>query len=157
MNSLQNFYWNVVREDLCLKSRHHSLYHLPSLKKIELESSSNENEAFLSLELLGLSKACLIQSMENQKGQVRGCKITLRNKAMYRFFQTWIIELIPVSKDYGKWQDQSLEIILNDPFISSEIRRFYLLFENLGPLKIKVFFNNGSEDFCRSLCIPVDR
>jgi hypothetical protein len=157
MNSLQKHYWTVVREDLCLKSRNFSPYNLPALKKVELETSFTENEAFLFLELLGLSKPCLIQNIENQKGQIVGCRLTLRKKAIYRFLQTWIIEFISFSKDFGVWKNQSLEIIVQDPFISQEIRRFYLLFEKLSILKIKLFFDNGSEDFCQSFRIPRDK
>jgi len=157
MNSLQKHYWTVVREDLCLKSRNFSPYNLPTLKKVELETPFTENETFLFLELLGLTKPCLIQNIENQKGQIVGCRLTLRKKAIYRFLQTWLIEFIPISKDFGVWKNQSLEINVQDPFISQEIRRFYLLFEKLGILKIKLFFDNGSEDFCQSFRIPRDK
>jgi len=157
MNSLEKHYWSVIREDMCLKNRNLNLHKLPTLKKIELKTNFTLDEAFLFLELIGHSKPCFVQINKNQKGIITGCKLTLRKKNIFIFLQTWIIEIIPFNKDFGTWKDQKLEIQILDPFLSKEIRRFYLFFEKLSTVKIQLFFFNGSEDFCQSLRIPRDK
>ncbi len=158
MNLLYNHYYKIVRQDICLQSICRNPHEVAYLDKIELECPGGEIDNLILLKILGLSQAYVTISVLGRKGVVDGYKLTLRKSSIYRFLQNWINNFLPW--DLGKIQDNhsSLDVNIQDLFINREVRVFYLHFENLGSLKIRIYLNGQSKpSLWSSLRIPTDK
>ncbi len=158
MNLLYNHYNKIVCQDICLQSLCRNPHEVASLDRIELECLGGEIDYLILLKILGLSQAFVSTSLLGRKGVVDGYKLTLRKSSIYRFLQNWVNNFLPW--DLGKIEDNqsSLEANIQDLFINREVRLFYLHFEKLGSLKIRIYLRGLSKpSLWSSLRIPTDK
>ena len=108
------YYKIVVCRDLLLKQNLENIMQLTSLNDITLTTTSktivNDKKAILprlaALEILSGQKATWTKAKKSiatfklRKNMVVGCKVTLRKKVMFSFFEKIIIILLPRMRDY---------------------------------------------------------
>ncbi len=149
MNKLQNYYLNIVRPDLLLKLGVQNLHQVPKIEKIILKinlknASQNPlelNAALVALSLISGQKPKLVYSTRSitefnlRKHALIGGKVTLRNKHMYNFLDTFITVVLPKFYEFKGISTKSFDgngnisIGINNLMLFPEIEQYYYNFK----------------------------
>lgn len=123
MNRYQKFYREVICPDLILKSNYKNVLELPKMQKIVLNSTSNKYlndrkqiiSTLIAFELISSQKAKLtyakksLASFKIRKGQLIGCKITLRRNRLYTFIDTLTTLVLPKFRDFAGFNKKTID------------------------------------------------
>ena len=113
-NRLNKFLFYQYKRDFLLKKNIKNIMQIPELKSITLSSSlalGGQEEKLLSPILLGLEKIShqkpkktyakkSLAEFQLKKGQLLGCKVTLRSLLMYEFLESLILLVFPQIPDF---------------------------------------------------------
>jgi large subunit ribosomal protein L5 len=130
-------------------------------------SLKNIVKVFALLELVTGFRPSFIRSkkssilLKRRKGAPIGAKITLRKKYANTFLFKLLWEVLPRTKDLNLnynlkkdlKQNSVLSFKITDPFVFSELKSFYFLFKDIGPINIVLSFkkfNSKEETFLKS-------
>jgi large subunit ribosomal protein L5 len=115
MNRLKEHYNNVVLYDLITKFNYNNVFEISKILKISLnvgvKNASNINRKKISTlitlleSISGLSSKPTISKknkiiLKIKKGDITGCKITLRNNDLYFFLNKLLLFILPNNKKY---------------------------------------------------------
>ena len=109
------YYQQIICQDLILKQSYSNVMELPSINKINLNTTSSlfvQDKKFILPALVALelitgqkikytSAKKSIASFKIRQNQVLGCKITLRNQYMYNFLSKFIVITAPRLRDFS--------------------------------------------------------
>jgi large subunit ribosomal protein L5 len=141
----------------------------PKLDKISInlsnkEALTNSNRLFIPLMLLKLitgqkpkiTKARRsIAQFKLREGKAIGCKVTLRNEAMYLFLDKLLYTILPqiieVKAKKFKFNLNSLSIGIEDVSVFSELENQYELLKNTQGLNISIILKNNRSNTKASL------
>lgn len=147
---INKYYKQVICQDLILKQNYKTIMELPYIKKIVLNTTSkiyvNDKKqiipALVALELISGQKATLtfakksIASFKIRQNQILGCKVTLRNTAMYVFLEKLLTIIFPRIRDFNGISVKTLDTTgnfslgINNFMIFPELENYFELFEN---------------------------
>jgi len=113
-NRLNKFIFYQYKRDFLLKKNIKNIMQIPELKSITLSSSlalGSQEEKLLSPIILGLEKIShqkpkktyakkSLAEFQLRKGQLLGCKVTLRSFLMYEFLESLILLVFPQIPDF---------------------------------------------------------
>ena len=154
MNYLKSHVSKVVCQDYLNKYHIKKTKDLPSLVKVSLSSPfpKNSSKAALTLlEILGNQKAYNTQSKTNnlslnlRKGDLLGCKVVLRKKAAFDFFQRFVFEMYPVLKNQMNYtkKTKTLEFQIKDVFVLESTEIMFNFLQDVKTVDV-VFENNNN-------------
>jgi large subunit ribosomal protein L5 len=174
------FNLTTVKYALVNKFLYHNLKELPKLEKIILSLNFTAKSdmkivavSMLALELISVQRGKIIQIkkpsilLKVKKGNLTGCRVTLRKKNMFLFLGKILVETFPKLKNFegiifclnNKIQTKSFffEFPKNSKF--NEIEKHNYLFNDLSHIKVTLIanFNTQSEFLCilTSLKLPL--
>lgn len=164
-NLLKTHYSRILLQDSCLKHRKKNIGNLPKIQHLSLQLDLGNNQPILGLimvEVLSLQKPSLTQNKKSQvhknlkKGEVVGCKLTLRNLPAYNFLQGFVLEGLP-SISHTKntlGQKHSLAIKVRDNFVREDSLALHIYLEPIKTLDVVIQTKDGSPDFLQGFRIP---
>lgn len=114
MNRLQKFYYYQTKRDYILKRNLDNIMEIPELKKMTLSNTlalGGQEEKLFSPNILSLEKIShqkpkktyakkSIAEFTLRKGQLLGCKVTLRALPMYELLDNLVVLVFPQIPDY---------------------------------------------------------
>lgn len=161
MNFLQYYYDTIIKYDMINKFNYNKKnVNLPKLKKIILNIHIKQTDiinflipTILSLELVSLKKSKLTHSKSSnivlkiKKGNICGCKVTLKQTKMYFFIFKLILDILP--KINKKFVINNNSFFYNKFFfkietilIFSELEPYYKFFKNISFLNVTILTNS---------------
>jgi len=160
MNFFENYYKNVIKYDLLNKFSYKKITQIPEIKKIILNFGCKKFDlkclvsSILTLELITLQKSIVTNSnifnisFKIKKGNLVGCKISIRKTLMLNFITKLITDIFPRIKQfngfYTKNKNYNIKTItfsLKNLLIFPELKNQYLYFKNLPILNITIVTN----------------
>lgn len=158
MHLLEFYYKNIISYDILTKFKYKNIHCIPKLKMITLSFGIKENKfkALLPyiavLELISGQKTILTISKKSnislkiRKGDVVGCKMTLRKSNMYGFLSRLILEIIPKLRHLKEFKikfrkdklQNSCTFSIEDLLIFSEVEKRYDYFYFIKNLNLSV-------------------
>lgn len=158
MHFIEIFNKKIIKHDLINKFNYTSIKNIPEIKQVTLNfGCKNFNiqkfaTTLLALEIIAAKKGRLTIAknanllIKIQKGQPAGCKVTLKKKEIYFFFNKILIEILPKVKNFTgfKIQTQASTFsfhILSNEIMLQEFENQYPLFANLPHLDIHILTN----------------
>lgn len=178
MHFLNFYYQNIIKYDIYNKFYIKKIDQITKLKKIILNfSTKNSNITqilcfLVTLELISSQKGCYTRSKVTnitfriQKGDVIGCKVTLRKNRMYSFFSNFVLNILPTLKQFNGFHisanlKNSVTFKFKNMLLFSELLNQYDLFKQLPPLNITfVSSENHINQFIyllRSFKLPITK
>lgn len=150
----------ITNHDLIIKQTNNkNIFQLQKLKKINLNIGSKKLELkeiksiILLLEILSNQKGFITKSKKNKitlkikKGSIVGCKITLRKKNMFQFFEKLIFFYFPKNKNFkgikNFYDNQiNLSFKLSNIFELFELTNEFFKFKNISNIDITICSSN---------------
>nr|YP_008475366.1 ribosomal protein L5 [Achlya hypogyna]AGS55479.1 ribosomal protein L5 [Achlya hypogyna] len=170
MNHLHNHYNHIITYDLINKFNLNNVFKIPTINKIilniGLKNSNMEKKKMISivllLRLIVNQQVLNTKSKKNniifkiKKGDIMGCKVTLRKKNIYIFLEKLIIFILPNIKDFkGIYVNQKSSNILNFKIKNIlnffELEKEFLKFQNLPNIDISIHTNTKSYNYLYTL------
>lgn len=160
MNFLEIFHNRTLKYELINKFNYKTIKDLPKLEKIILsfncKSSDLKNLSInlLALELIAKQKGILTKSkrpnifLKIRKGHPVGCKVTLRKKQMFKFFEEIITKTFPKLKSFQEFKfntkikKNAFSYQIYDTFSFSELEQHYHIFNSISKLDIILVSNS---------------
>jgi ribosomal protein L5 len=166
MNNIQKHFNHIINYDLINKLNLKNIFKIPNIDKIilniGLKNSNTEKKKMiliiLLLRLITNQQILTTKSKKNniifkiKKGDIMGCKITLRKKNIYFFLEKLIIFILPNIKDFKGIiiNNKSLNILnfrINNILNFFELEKEFLKFQNLPSIYVNIHttslnFNN---------------
>jgi len=163
MKNLKYYYYTIITYDLVNKFQFRKIKKIPHVDKVIVRITPKNNElkqiliALAALELISTQKAIPVNAqkariiLKMQKGNIAGCKITLKKNIKYNFFHRLIVEIFPKAKQFTslklnkssvqhtKIMTFSLKNILSFP----ELEMNYHYFASLSDLNITIVTNTN--------------
>lgn len=157
MNHLKHHYNHNITYDLIQKLNFNNIFKIPTINKIilniGLKNSNMEKKKMISIVLL--LRLIINQQILNtkskknniifkiKKGDIMGCKITLRKQNIYIFLEKLIIFVLPNIKDFkGIYVNKKSTNILNFKIKNIlnffELEKEFLKFQNLPFIDISI-------------------
>ena len=150
------YYQQIICRDLLLKQNYSNVMELPSVNKINLNTSSSlfvQDKKYILPALVALefitgqkikytSAKKSIATFKIRQNQVLGCKITLRNQYMYKFLSKFLVIIAPRIRDFSGISTKKLEnlsyftIGIKNLMIFPELENHFELFETCRGLNI---------------------
>ena len=164
MHFFEFYYENIIKYDLANKFNYKNVNKLPRLEAIVLNFGCKTLSfkllltSLLALELITTKKGIFTVSnktnitLKIKKGNIVGCKLTLRKKTMYFFLAKLLNEIFPKLKNFTKFviksdkQSKSISYKLQNSLLFSELESNYYLFNKLPALDITFLTNSASLD-----------
>ncbi|QJC31700.1 50S ribosomal protein L5 [Enterobacteriaceae endosymbiont of Donacia tomentosa] len=123
MSKLYNYYKNKIVKKLMLDLKYYSIMQVPCIKKITLNMGVGKvitNKKFLDnaindLTLISGQKPIITKSRKSiasfkiRQGHPIGCKVTLRKKRMWNFFERLLWIVIPRIRDFRGLSKKSFD------------------------------------------------
>ncbi|QJC37784.1 50S ribosomal protein L5 [Enterobacteriaceae endosymbiont of Donacia bicoloricornis] len=123
MSKLYNYYKHKVRKKLMLKFKYKSIMQVPCIKKITLNMGVGKvisdkkylDNAINDLTIISGQKPIKTKSHKSiaafkiRKGYPIGCKVTLRKKKMWNFFERLLWIVIPRIRDFRGLSKKSFD------------------------------------------------
>lgn len=166
MNYIQKHYNHNINYDLITKLNLNNIFKIPKINKIilniGLKNSNMEKKKMISiillLRLIINQQVLNTKSKKNniifkiKKGDIIGCKITLRKNNMYYFLEKLIIFILPNIKNFkGISINKKNKNILNFKILNIlnffELEKEFLKFQNLPSIDINLHTNSFSYDY----------
>jgi large subunit ribosomal protein L5 len=111
----QKYYQQIICEDLLLKQNYNNIMELPSINKINLNTTSRlfvQDKKYILPAIVALEfitgqkiKYTLakksIATFKIRQNQILGCVVTLRNKYMYNFLYKFLLVIAPRLRDFS--------------------------------------------------------
>ena len=160
MRFLENFHNKAVKYELINKFNYKNVKNLPKLEKIILNFSCKTSElknlsiSLLALELVAKQKGILTRAkqpnifLKIRKGYPVGCKVTLRKRQLFNFFERIISEIFPKLRNLDKvkfnrkMKKKTFSYQIYDTFSFSELEQHYYIFNNISKLDITLVSNS---------------
>jgi large subunit ribosomal protein L5 len=159
---LATHYKQIICQDLLLKYSFNNIMEIPQLSKIVCSTTSKTIvhdkkyivPGFVALEMISGQKLKYtsakksIATFKLRKKELLGCKVTLRNHAMYNFLQKFITIIIPRLRDTYKIGVQHLDnnaninIGIDNLLIFPELENHFEYFEYLSGINISIVTKN---------------
>lgn len=156
INHLNKFIFYQYKRDFLLKKNIKNIMQIPELKSIILSSSlalGGQEEKLLSPILLGLEKIShqkpkktyakkSLAEFQLKKGQLLGCKVTLRSSLMYEFLENLILLVFPQIPDFDYKKQTSfsspkiLTLAISEMSFFPEIERDFDILESIKGINI---------------------
>lgn len=165
MNLFKTHYKSIVLEDSLLLKPKSQVKHLPHLVHVILSAKFAEDSgsAISVLELLGLHKPKLTKSKKNnlslslKKGEVVGCKLSLRKNSIYTFLERFVIEIMPSIKNLASLRinKDSLHWHFSDVFVLDDISNHYMYLQGLRSLDLIIQTKHSTPHFYQGLRFPL--
>ena len=161
MNFLKTHIHNIAQSDLILCQPHLKIKDLPILKNITL-SAKIENKVgstLCLLQLLGLNSPSFTKNKHGKlclnlkKGEVVGCKLTLRKKIIYAFIENFLIEVLPSLKNFKalKVNNATLHFQWRDVFVLEDLNNHYSYLYGQRSLDLVVTLCQSNTLFLKSI------
>lgn len=160
MNYIKNHYDYNINYDLINKLNLNNIFKIPKINKIVLniglKNSNMEKKKMISiillLRLIMNQQVLNTKSKKNniifkiKKGDIMGCKITLRKQNIYFFLEKLIIFILPNIKDFkGIFINKKNNSILNFKITNIlnffELEKEFLKFQNLPSIDVNIHTN----------------
>jgi large subunit ribosomal protein L5 len=159
MNYLQKHSNHIINYDLINKLNFKNIFKIPTLNtiilNIGLKNSNMEKKKMISilllLKLITNQQILTTKSKKNniifkiKKGDIMGCKVTLRKKNIYIFLEKLIIFILPNIKDFqGIIINKKLNILnfkINNILNFFELEKEFLKFQNLPSIDVNIKIN----------------
>lgn len=164
MYILEFYYEHIIKHDLINKFKYSNIKNIAKLKKIILNFGCNNSKfksiasAFLFLELLSNNSVNITKTKKSnlvlkiRKGTPIGCSVTLTRTKMYKFLFKFLIEILPVLKNFKgipyvlkKNSYNSFSFYIKDLVLLKEFNTHFHLFNNLPPLNVTIITNTKNE------------
>ena len=166
MNYIKNHISTVVTQDYLIKYQLQNIEDLPSLKKVSLAikfPKTSPKVALILLEILSNQKAYNTQSKTNslnlnlRKGDLVGCKVVLRKKAAFEFFQRFVFEILPYlkNKKYLTKKTKTLELQIKDVFVLESTEIIFNYLQDVKTVDLVFEINKENLDFFRACNITL--
>lgn len=177
MQFLNYFNFKTLKYDLFNKFIYGSTKDLPKVEKIILNFGCKTTEikrlsaSLLALELVTQQKGKLTKAKNSnillklRKGNPVGCKVTLRNKQMFRFLERLLVDIFPKIKNFTgltiskKIKQNIFTYELHDTLSFTELEENYYLFNNLPKLSITIVTRSQRKEelifILKSLQVPI--
>jgi large subunit ribosomal protein L5 len=166
MNYIKNHYNHNINYDLITKLNLNNIFKIPKINKIVLniglKNSNVEKKKMISiillLKLIMNQQVLNTKSKKNniifkiKKGDIMGCKITLRKKNIYIFLEKLIIFILPNIKDFKGFLINKKNINVLNFRISNflnffELEKEFLKFQNLPSIDVNIHTNIISKNY----------
>lgn len=159
MYNLKKQYSNIIIYNLINNINYKNIFQIPNINKITLniglKNSNIEKKKIISiiilLKLITNQAVLLTKSKKNKiilkikKGNIVGCKITLRKNNLYNFLEKLIIFIFPNLKKF------KIENIKNNTIFNFQIKNIlqffelekeFIKFQNIPPIDISIQIKN---------------
>lgn len=153
MYVLQYYYTNVLKQDLLTKFNYENPLQIPTLKKVVLNfgvSQSTLRHLFPSLTALLLISSQKPSMQPSKKPNIRlkvkggvaiGCKVDLRGKEKFLFFEKLVLCILPRLKNFQYTiTDRDLFFKIDNLFLFKELEKEYDYFQDLPALNVNLNF-----------------
>jgi large subunit ribosomal protein L5 len=149
------YYQQIICQDLLLKQSYNNVMELPSINKINLNTSSHlfvQDKKYIVPALVALefitgqkikytSAKKSIATFKIRQHQILGCKITLRNEYMYNFLSKFLVIIAPRIRDFSgitrkNKQNFHFTVGIKNLMIFPELENHFELFETCKGLNI---------------------
>jgi large subunit ribosomal protein L5 len=174
MSFFEYYYKNIIKYEFLTKYIYRNVYELPKLDKVVLcftlsqTSLKNILPLVSALMIISCQKPFLLTSkrvyinLRVKSGVPVGCKVDIRGKRKYLFFERLIFSIIPRLKEYSTcFRANTVSISVFNLFVFKEIEKDYDYFPNLPVLNIHLVMkvNNSKEifDFFTAFRFPLTR
>jgi large subunit ribosomal protein L5 len=161
MNTLSQHYYNIINYDILIRLKLNNIFKISKLNKITLniglKNSNMEKKKMISIILL--LKLIINQSIFNikskknnivfkiKKGDIIGCKVTLKKKIMYNFLEKLIFFILPNIKNFegiliSIKNINNLNFKIKNILNFFELEKEFLKFQKLPQIDITINTNN---------------
>lgn len=161
MNFLKTHLQDIAQSDLLLCQPQLKIKDLPKLKSLCLNAKieTKVGSTLCLLQLLGLNSPAFTKnklgklSLSLKKGEVVGCKLTLRKKLMYAFIENFLIEILPSLKKLKalKVNKNTLHFHINDAFVLEDLNNHYSYLYGQRSLDIVLTLSQPNTLFLKSI------
>ena len=158
-----NYYREVISQDLIYKQNYHNIMELPKIEKLVINSTSKsfiEDRKNITKTLLGLEMICgqklkistalrSIAGFKIRQGQTIGCKVTLRKHSLSGFLDKLILVILPRFNNFTGKEiliDNHYSVGLTDLLLFPELEKLFSLFENLRGLDLSFVMHKKNID-----------
>ena len=168
---LKLYYNSVICQDLILKNNYNSIFEIPTLNKVVLNTTSNSYAldkknlipALLALELITGQKVkftCAKKSIapfKIRENQILGCKVTLRKNNLYNFLNVFLHIVLPRVRDFNGISKKSFDKFGNLSFgftnllLFPHLENHFEYFQNFKGLNINFSTSKSSKKTNRLL------
>lgn len=168
------YYNNILKYEFVVKYVYKNVYQLPKLEKVVLSFSFSQTSlkvllpVLSALTLISSQKPYLITSknlnvsLRIKAGLPVGCKVSLRGKQKFLFFEKLIFSSLPRLKGFSSnFRNNILFLSISNLFVFKEIEKDYEHFPNLPKLQIAFVFKSNSKkeivDFLTAFHFPLKK
>ena len=155
MSFFEYYYNNILKHEFLTKYIYKNVYQLPRLDKIVLSFSFSQTSLKSLLPLLSaltlissqkpylvMSKRLII-SLRTKSGLPVGCKVNLRGKQKFFFFEKLVFSILPRLKEFSiNFRNNILFLTIPNLFAFKEIEKDYEHFSDLPKLQIAFVFRS---------------
>lgn len=174
MSFFSYYYSFILKQEFLTKYVYTNVYQLPKLDKIVLNFHFSQTSLksllplLSALTLLSSQKPYLIASkrlslsLRVKSGVPVGCKVSLRGKQKFFFFEKLIFSNLPRLKEFStRFRSNILFLSIPNLFVFKEIEKEYEHFPNLPKLQIAFVFKSKKKkeivDFLTAFHFPLKR
>lgn len=156
MSIFHYYYINIIQRDLLTKFVYKNALEIPSLNKIVLNVGLSQSTlrsllpALAAFFLISSQKACVVASkrpvlrLKVKGGVAVGCKIDLRGKKMFIFFEKLTLYILPRIKYFQfTITDSNIFFKIDNLFLFKEIEKEYEHFQELASLSVNINFRSN--------------
>lgn len=166
MNLLKTHNLRIVNQDFLLKYLSRTPNILPKFTKLTLSvkfNDDNKSSGVSLIELLTFQRPYLTQTKINslslnlRKGDLVGCKIVLRKKALYNFLDRFLFEVLPSSKELKvlRRSKKSIHWQLRDVFALEDTNTLFIILNNVYGLDIDIEASIENSNFFIGFRLPL--
>jgi len=174
MSFIQYYYYNVLKQELLTKYFYKNVYQIPRLTKVVISLSLSQTSLktllplISALTIISSQRPSIVTSkrvyvtLKVKSGLPIGCKVDLRGKLKFLFFEKLIFSILPRLKEFSVGlQKNIVSVSIFNLFIFKEIEKDYEYFPNLPKLNIHLVLNIYATkeiiDFLVALRFPVPK
>lgn len=167
MNRFKEHYFNIILYDLITKFNYKNIFEIPKINKINLNIGMkhfNSNvkkisSILLLLELITGQNSIYTLSKKNKlvlkikKGDIIGCKLTLRGIYIYFFLEKLLTVVFPVDKEFKgifltEKNSNIISFKIKNILNFVEIKKEFLRFKNISHVDVAIQTNcKNSHEF----------
>ena len=153
MNSFKYHYVKVLKQDFLTKFNYENSLQIPSLKKTVLSfgvtpsTLRNLLPSLGALFLVSSQKPCLVAckrpnlTLKFKGGAAIGCKLDLRGKDQFLFFEKLVLCILPRLKNFHYTvANNNVFFKIDNLFLFKEIEKEYDYFQDLSDLSVNLTF-----------------
>lgn len=171
MTRFKEYYNSRIRLDLLKKLNYHNLHQVPKLEKIIINMGFKQEHLdkknlllnLIALELITGQKGITtkakksIASFKIREGMEIGCKVTLRNDAMYLFLHYLVTIILPSIREFHGFSSRSFDkngnfaFGIQDYLIFPEIQQEYDKYNKNQGMNILIITNTTNNAHAKIL------